>query len=406
MGLGYHLMEDIVYDISTGRVLNDGTWVCVQSSSSSVEWPSSCWRLCLLPLDSLREHFVMALDCRMMEDIVCDVTADQVLNNGTWVRVHSSFIEWPPSSFWRLCLLPLDSLRDHLLWHWIVTWWNITQASDGTWIYVYSLLTLNRLRSVSSDIWLSSDREHHMWCQHWQVFPWEMGGEVGEFSVFWSFILFFSFSPLNAGSHFYCKCCFCKTKLWKQPFSFMFPKLWTSLPCDNYRLFSLEIVITPEAHDPLVDRSTIYCCINPMKCLWWTGVQCSHLQGHPHRLEGPSAAWCTQPCWSQQLQRYTHRDWSVCVFVFVSAGEGGGGGISMGVYVHVLFLQKKYITHKHTHPNTFLSVFMGTVHHFPLPLMMLPSSLVWLQWLPHWWSSSRWQLWAPQTWCCQCTVYL
>ena len=33
---------------------------------------------------------------------------------------------------------------------------------DGTWIYVHSLLTLNRLRSVSSDIWLSSDREHHM----------------------------------------------------------------------------------------------------------------------------------------------------------------------------------------------------------------------------------------------------
>ena len=27
MGLGCHLMEDIIYDVSTGRVLNDGTWV-------------------------------------------------------------------------------------------------------------------------------------------------------------------------------------------------------------------------------------------------------------------------------------------------------------------------------------------------------------------------------------------
>ena len=34
MGLGYHLMEDIIYDVSTGRVLNDGTWVHVHSSSS------------------------------------------------------------------------------------------------------------------------------------------------------------------------------------------------------------------------------------------------------------------------------------------------------------------------------------------------------------------------------------
>ena len=35
----------------------------------------------------------MTLDCHMMEDIVCDVTADQVLNDGTWVRVHSSFVD-------------------------------------------------------------------------------------------------------------------------------------------------------------------------------------------------------------------------------------------------------------------------------------------------------------------------
>ena len=249
---------------------------------SSVEWPPlSYWRLFLLPLDSLREHFVMTLDCHMMEDTVCDVTADQVLNNGTWVRVHS-FIEWPPSSCWRLCLLPLDSVRDHLLWHWIVTWWNIwsvilTQARAlvtehgymctcywrwtgwGAFSVTFGChLTENIICDVSTgrffhDRWVGSGG----------------GGGIQCVLIFY-FLFFFSFSPLNAGSHFYCKCCFCKTKLWKQPFSFMFPKLWTSLPCDNYRLFSLEIVITPEAHDPLVDRSTIYCCINPMKCLWWT----------------------------------------------------------------------------------------------------------------------------------------
>ena len=33
MALDYHLMEDI-YDTNTGRVLDDGTWVHVRSSSS------------------------------------------------------------------------------------------------------------------------------------------------------------------------------------------------------------------------------------------------------------------------------------------------------------------------------------------------------------------------------------
>ncbi|KAL8593330.1 hypothetical protein ACOMHN_009983 [Nucella lapillus] len=46
MGLGYHLMEDVVYDPSTGRVLNDGTWEYKIPTTKDIPVD---WRIHLLP---------------------------------------------------------------------------------------------------------------------------------------------------------------------------------------------------------------------------------------------------------------------------------------------------------------------------------------------------------------------
>ena len=85
MGLGCHLMEDIIYDVSTGRVLNDGTWV----------------RALFIANGESEGAFVMALDYQLMEDIYDTNTGARVqmnprsivkdpLDDGTWVRLHSS----------------------------------------------------------------------------------------------------------------------------------------------------------------------------------------------------------------------------------------------------------------------------------------------------------------------------
>lgn len=74
----------------------------------------------LIDIGQIEGGFVMGLGCHLMEDIIYDINTGQVLNDGTWVSA--------------LCLLPLDSLREHLFWHWIIIWWktSVTPTLAGS----------------------------------------------------------------------------------------------------------------------------------------------------------------------------------------------------------------------------------------------------------------------------------
>ena len=74
----------------------------------------------LIDIGQIEGGFVMGLGCHLMEDIIYDINTGRVLNDGTWVSA--------------LCLLPLDSLREHLFWHWIIIWWktSVTPTLAGS----------------------------------------------------------------------------------------------------------------------------------------------------------------------------------------------------------------------------------------------------------------------------------
>ena len=82
MGLGYHLMEDFIYDVNTGRILNDGTWVCVHP----VYWYCIVWGSCF---------FLMGLSFHGMKDIClwCQQWPGSQCYR-TRVRVHSTCWCW------------------------------------------------------------------------------------------------------------------------------------------------------------------------------------------------------------------------------------------------------------------------------------------------------------------------
>ena len=48
----------------------------------------------LIDIGQIEGGFVMGLGCHLMEDIVYDVNTGRVLNDGTWVRVHSVYCQW------------------------------------------------------------------------------------------------------------------------------------------------------------------------------------------------------------------------------------------------------------------------------------------------------------------------
>ncbi|KAL8561663.1 hypothetical protein ACOMHN_001395 [Nucella lapillus] len=80
-GLGFNLLEDLIYDTETGAVLNDSTWYHVV--------------LCCV---------VFGLGFNLLEDLIYDTDTGAVLNDGTWEYKPPTTKDIPID--WRVHLLP------------------------------------------------------------------------------------------------------------------------------------------------------------------------------------------------------------------------------------------------------------------------------------------------------------